>query len=123
MVTTYNKTKVIYVFGSSLKNHSDHQLALRYIAEKNFLPENKYDHPNDCYYNENNCHIELRGGHRYLRPSNCSKFILKDGKQQFMEYGFQYAYHGTKNTNVSSILRSGLQPAGIIFIIVFFFAL
>ena len=71
-----------------------------------------YSHKDDCYYKTNHCHIELRGKHRYLRASNCSKFVLKLGKTYFNDYKYRYTYHGTRPNNVKNILKYGLKPSG-----------
>jgi hypothetical protein len=103
-----------YVYGRDLENVENHQLALAYIKEKNFCNDSQYSHEDDCYYLENNCHIEERGGHRYLRPSNCSKFVLKQGKHLFTDYSWLYSYHGTAPRNVRNIMTYGLAPSGTI---------
>ena len=40
--------------GNQLNKNEKHQLALQFIKEKNFIPENEYS---------TWCHIEERGGH------------------------------------------------------------
>eukprot|EP01083_Nonionella_stella_P060256 157455_1 len=111
--SVWNSNNEGYVYGSyNLKKVANHQLALQFIKEKKFITETDYSHGDDCYYKKNWCHIEERGGHRFLRPSNCSKFVLKSGKKYFNKYNFQYAYHGTAVTNVGSIYQHGLRPSG-----------
>ena len=63
----------------------------------------------DCYYYNNNCHIEKWGGHRYLRPSNCSKFVLKRSEDYFFNEKLSYSYHGTHPNNIKNILKEGLK--------------
>lgn len=101
-----------FVFGSGLRKLPKHQLALQYLREKNFAPENDFLHQHDCYYGDNWHHAELRGGHRFLRPSHCSKFVLRKGMGKFLEADWQYAYHGTNTKNVGSILQHGLRASG-----------
>jgi len=102
-----------YIYGkSALSKVKKYELAMKFIKHKGFIPENDYSHSDDCYYLANHCHIELRGGHRYLRPSNCAKFVLKTGKKHFYSNTFQYAYHGTHPKNIASIYKNGLLPSG-----------
>eukprot|EP01084_Bolivina_argentea_P231388 390241_1 len=109
----WNANNEGYVYGSHALNKApQYQLALQFIKEKRFIADNEYSHSDDCYYLRNWCHMEQRGGHRYMRPSNCSKFVLKSGKKYFNQYNFQYAYHGTAVKNVSSIYQHGLVPSG-----------
>jgi len=111
--SVWNANNEGYEYGSyQLNRNEKHQLALQFIKEKKFIPEDEYSHGDDCYYKKNWCHIEERGGHRYIRPSNCSKFVLKSGKKYFNQYNFQYAYHGTAVKNVGSIFKNGLVPSG-----------
>ncbi|CAG8642450.1 892_t:CDS:1, partial [Ambispora leptoticha] len=76
------------------------------------LDDSIFNHEDDCYYFDNYCHIENRGGHRYLRPSRCSKFVLKQGYHLFHDYKWTYSYHGTNSNNITSILQYGLKIPG-----------
>ena len=57
----------------------------------------------------------MRGGHRFLRPSFCAKFVLKDAvrdKDLFKSEKKGYTYHGTKFEYLESIFENGLRPGG-----------
>jgi hypothetical protein len=97
-----------YVMGGT----PEHELARQYLNEKNFCPDSDFNHSLDCYYLKNHCHIEERGGHRFLRPSLCSKFVLKQSHAVFNNPSYLYSYHGTPSGNISSILQNGLRPGG-----------
>jgi hypothetical protein len=109
-----------YLVGSDMMAEELHQLALEYLAEKKFCPDSEFVHGMDCYYKRNHCHIENRNGARFIRPSNCSKFMLKTGAAIVAEQRkpgnpmqkWLPTYHGTDPSNVASILRHGLVPAG-----------
>jgi len=102
-----------YAYGhNELSRIDEYNLALEYIKEKQFISYDKYSMSDNCYYYNNHCHIETRNGHRYLRPSNCSKFVLEQGKKHFTDYSLQYSYHGTHPNNIQSILKYGLSPSG-----------
>jgi hypothetical protein len=92
-------------------DYEEYKLAKEFLIAKGIYKEHYFQHQHDCYYLENNCHIEERGGHRYLRPSKCAKFILKQGMERFNSHEWGYAYHGTKVDNVVSIIENGLRPA------------
>lgn len=47
-----------------------------------------------------------------MRPSNCAKFILKNGIRRLNSHDWGYAYHGTKPEYIKSIIENGLKPAG-----------
>ncbi|CAG8488650.1 21520_t:CDS:10, partial [Gigaspora rosea] len=105
------------------KSEVDNNEDLLEIVKKNSLSadelelENEFDeslfsHQDDCYYLSNYCHLENRGGHRYLRPSKCSKFVLKQGYHLFYNYDWTYSYHGTDPKNIKSILKYGLKKPG-----------
>lgn len=101
-----------YLYGSDCSRHSDYKLARQYVKEKNFCDDSLFDHSLDCYYHENNCHIEIRGGHRYLRPSLCSKMVFRNSRAVFNDSSWLYSYHGTDPKNVKSILENGLTYPG-----------
>jgi hypothetical protein len=60
-------------------------------------------HELNCHYLQNNCFIKIRSDHLYLRPSNCSKFVLNNS---FKENWFN-TYRGTHPENVKSIIEFG----------------
>jgi hypothetical protein len=91
----------------------EYRLALDYVRDRGFCDDSEFDHHLDCVYKRNHCHIEERGGHRFLRPSNCVKLVLKRSRSVFDDPSWLYSYHGTHPSNVSSILRYGLQPGGV----------
>jgi hypothetical protein len=93
-----------YLFGSELRECKEYQIALEYIKSQAYYDKEKFNHGLDCYYLENNCHIEQRGSHCYLRPSYTAKFILEDSLDIFDNYELLYAYHGTNPNNIGSIL-------------------
>jgi hypothetical protein len=89
-----------------------YKLAREYLAEKAFCPDSEFDHGLDCLYLDNFCHVEERGGHRFLRPSNCTKFVFRRSRSVFNDPTYAYSYHGTNSANVRSILTYGLRPGG-----------
>jgi hypothetical protein len=95
-----------------LKKNTRHLFAIDFIRDYLQLDDSVFSHPDDCYYLNNYCHIEERGGHRYLRPSHCSKFVLMQGKHLFYNYTWSYSYHGTDPKNVQSIIKYGLKIPG-----------
>jgi hypothetical protein len=94
------------------RSHLHYRIACQYIHEKKFCDDSEFDHPFDCYYLNNSCHAELRGGHRFYRPSLCTKFIFKSAKSVFNDSTYQYSYHGTSSSNIHSIIQHGLCPGG-----------
>lgn len=90
----------------------EYRLAKEYIDNELKISSSYFEHKHDCWYGVNNSHVELRGSHRYLRPSLCAKFILKSGMKKFYENDWSYGYHGTTLKNVKSILENGLKKAG-----------
>ena len=108
-----NKNNEGYLYGpSELSKTKQHLFAIDFIRDYLQLDDSIFSHPDDCYYLNNYCHIEERGGHRYLRPSHCSKFVLQQGKHLFHNYEWSYSYHGTAPKNVQSIIRYGLKIPG-----------
>ncbi|CAG8720383.1 7962_t:CDS:1, partial [Cetraspora pellucida] len=102
-----------YLYGTgALGRKSDYTLSRKFIKEYLQLDDSLFSHPDNCYYLSNYCHIENRGGHRYLRPSECSKFVLKQGYHLFYDYNWTYSYHGTDPKNIKSILQYGLKKPG-----------
>ena len=101
-----------YLYGTDCSNYEKYRLAREYIKEKGFCDDSKFDHTLDCFYLENNCHIEKRGGHRYLRPSLCAKMVFKNSVSVFNDTSWLYSYHGTQIKNVKSILTNGLTYPG-----------
>jgi hypothetical protein len=103
-----------YVYGEDdLKNVDEYKISFDFII-KNYLKldEDLFSFEDNCYYLTNHCHIEKRGGHRYLRPSNCSKFVFKQGLKYFFNYEYLYSYHGTHPDNIKSIIDYGLKVPG-----------
>lgn len=108
-----NKHNEGYLYGSSqLTKTQQHLFAIDFIRNYLKLNDSVFSHPDDCYYLNNYCHIEERGGHRYLRPSHCSKFVLQQGKHLFYNYEWSYSYHGTAPKNVPNIIQHGLKIPG-----------
>lgn len=108
-----NKHNEGYEYGQhQLSKNKNHQLAADFIKNYLQLDDSIFSHADDCYYLDNYCHIEKRGGHRYLRPSCCSKFVLQQGKHLFYDYEWSYSYHGTHPKNVQSIVKYGLKIPG-----------
>ncbi|CAF1372123.1 unnamed protein product [Adineta steineri] len=108
-----NKNNEGYEYGSrQLNQNKKHSFATDFIHDYLQLDDSMFSHRDDCYYLNNHCHIEERGGHRYLRPSHCSKFVLKQGKHLFHDYTWSYSYHGTSPKNVDSIVKYGLKIPG-----------
>ncbi|CAF3304907.1 unnamed protein product [Rotaria socialis] len=102
-----------YEYSSNkLSRNQRHSFAAEFIRDELKLDDSVFSHQDDCYYLNNHCHIENRGGHRYIRPSNCSKFILKQGKHLFSDYTWSYSYHGTASENVKNIITYGLKIPG-----------
>ncbi|CAG8643678.1 6472_t:CDS:1 [Funneliformis mosseae] len=102
-----------YLYGRrQLESNSEYELSRKFIKEYLMLDDSIFSHMDNCYYLENYCHIERRGGHRYLRPSKCSKFVLEQGKHLFYNYQWNYSYHGTFTENVKSIIKFGLKKPG-----------
>jgi hypothetical protein len=102
-----------YLYGKrELESNSDYTMAYKFIKEYLKLDDSIFSHSDDCYYLENYCHIEYRGGHRYLRPSKCTKFVLNQGHHLFYNYQWTYSYHGTNSKNIKSILQHGLKIPG-----------
>ncbi|RIA99408.1 hypothetical protein C1645_747240 [Glomus cerebriforme] len=102
-----------YLYGrSELERNSDYTISYKYVKEYLKIDDSMFSHPDNCYYLNNYCHIENRGGHRYLRPSKCSKFVLKQGYFLFNNYHWTYSYHGTDSSNIKSILKYGLKASG-----------
>ncbi|CAG8543849.1 23260_t:CDS:2 [Racocetra persica] len=102
-----------YLYGSrSLERKSDYTVSYKFIKEYLQLDDSLFNHQDNCYYLTNYCHLENRGGHRYLRPSECSKFVLKQGSHLFYNYNWTYSYHGTDPKNIKSILQYGLKKPG-----------
>jgi hypothetical protein len=93
-------------------NDPKYKLAREYLAEKAFCPDSEFDHRLDCLYLDNFCHVEERGGHRFLRPSNCTKFVFRRSSSVFSDARYPYSYHGTSSSNIRSILTHGLVPGG-----------
>ena len=108
-----NKHNEGYEYGPhELSRNQRHSFASDFLRDYLQLDHSIFSHPDDCYYLNNYCHIEQRGGHRYLRPSHCSKFVLNQGKHLFYDYTWSYSYHGTSPKNVKSILNYGLKIPG-----------
>src|SRR5947208_16454117 len=64
-----------YLYGrSELGRNSNYNLSYRFVKEYLGLDDSLFSHQDNCYYLSNYHHLEYRGGHRYLRPSKCSKF-------------------------------------------------
>ena len=101
-----------YLYGKDCRENEHYKLSLEYLQEKDFCDESEFDHSLDCHYLTNHAHIELRGGHRFVRPSECSKFVLKRSKAVFNDPSWTYAYHGTHPNNMKSILKNGLVYPG-----------
>jgi hypothetical protein len=102
-----------YLYGkSSLEQNANYTIAQKFIKEYLHLDDSIFSHQDNCYYLNNYCHTENRGGHRYLRPSKCSKFVLKQGLHLFYNYQWTYSYHGTNSENIKSIVQYGLKKPG-----------
>jgi hypothetical protein len=102
-----------YLYGSQeLGLEPNYQLSKLFISEYLKLDENLFSFDDNCYYLKNYCHIEKRGGHRYLRASECSKFVLKSGKKLFYNDEWLYSYHGTDPKNIEKIIQYGLKVPG-----------
>ncbi|POG65884.1 hypothetical protein GLOIN_2v1880277 [Rhizophagus irregularis DAOM 181602=DAOM 197198] len=102
-----------YLYGKrELERNSDYTMSHKFIKEYLQLDDSIFSHHDNCYYLENYSHLEYRGGHRYLRPSKCSKFVLKQGHHLFYNYQWTYSYHGTNSKNIKSILQHGLKIPG-----------
>jgi hypothetical protein len=93
-------------------NSPRYQLALQYLKERNFWPDLGFDHSLDCEYLDNFCHVNVRGQHKFFRPSACVKFPLRQASSPFSGADCLTSYHGTPSSNISSILAFGLLPAG-----------
>lgn len=108
-----NRRNEGYEYGQNqLNQNAKHLFAADFIRNYLKLDDSIFSHDDDCYYLNNYCHIEKRGGHRYLRPSHCSKFVLQQGKHLFFDYEWSYSYHGTDPKNVQSIIKHGLKIPG-----------
>ena len=108
-----NKHNEGYEYGSrSLSANRQHLFAADFVRDYLELNDSVFSHPDDCYYLNNHCHIEERGGHRYLRPSHCSKFVFMQGKHLFNDPTWSYGYHGTSPENIKSIVKYGLKIPG-----------
>jgi hypothetical protein len=94
------------------RQHPQYLLALQYINEKKFCFDSEFNYALDCYDLDNFCHAELRGEHRFFRPSHCTKFVLRRSSTVFDNSSYLYSYHGTRSSNVASILQYGLLPGG-----------
>src|SRR5581483_7812719 len=102
-----------YLYGrSELGRNSNYNLSYRFVKEYLGLDDSLFSHQDNCYYLSNYHHLEYRGGHRYLRPSKCSKFVLNQGYHLFYNYQWTYSYHGTNPENIDSILKYGLKSPG-----------
>ena len=101
-----------YLYGTDCKGNEHYELARRFLDEQKFCDDSEFDHELDCFYLENNCHIEGRGGHRFLRPSLCSKFVFRGSQNVFNDSTWLYSYHGTDSKNVQSIIKKGLLYPG-----------
>ncbi|CAB4415816.1 unnamed protein product [Rhizophagus irregularis] len=102
-----------YLYGKrELERNSDYTMSHKFIKEYLQLDDSIFSHHDNCYYLENYSHLEYRGGHRYLRPSKCFKFVLKQGHHLFYNYQWTYSYHGTNSKNIKSILQHGLKIPG-----------
>jgi hypothetical protein len=102
-----------YLYGKhELGQNSDYNMSYKFVKEYLKLDDSIFSHRDNCYYLDNYRHLEIRGGHRYLRPSKCSKFVLKQGYHLFNNYQWTYSYHGTNSENIESILKHGLKIPG-----------
>jgi hypothetical protein len=91
-------------------NHPELRLCRQYLDERHFCDDQEFDHSLDCFYFDNLCDMELRGGHRFCRPTNCAKFMLKSAQWVFSNSDYVTAWHGTASANLPSILKWGLRP-------------
>lgn len=109
-----------YVSGPDMFDEPHYQLALQYFNEKRFCDPKELAPERDCFYKRNHCHIENRNGARFIRPSMCTKFMLRRGidiiKEQLQpgnpKQKWLPTYHGTNQANVASILKFGLLASG-----------
>ncbi|CAI2177728.1 9149_t:CDS:2 [Funneliformis geosporum] len=96
----YSRNNQGYLYGrSQLESNFEYELSRKFIKEYLMLDDSIFSHMDNCYYLENYCYIESRGGHQ-------------QGKHLFYNNKWNYSYHGTFTKNVKSIIKFGLKKPG-----------
>ncbi len=70
-----------YLYAEQCRNHKDYEICKSFLNQ--WVSDDLLSLNDSCYYLNNYDHLEVRGGHRYARPSFAFKFIIKKNKKYF----------------------------------------